>query len=144
MATDLVLVREGTHLGAADPMSLEEIQAMAHGETIVATIRRTRNPAHHRKFFAMLKLVFDNQEQYKTLDAVLNAVKIGVGHCDWGTVWLRGVPVQVAIPKSIAWASMGQEKFEKFYNAAVDFILADIIPGLGRVELERQVLEMLA
>lgn len=144
MSDTLLLVREGTRLGAADPVSLEAIQAMAHGEQVVAEIKRARNPAHHRKFFAFLKLLLDNQEKYSSIEDILNAVKIGVGHCTWGTVWLRGVPVQVAIPKSIAFANMGQARFEKFYNAALDYSVAEIIPGLDKSTLENQVLEFLA
>jgi hypothetical protein len=143
MSDTLLLIRDGTKLSASDPVSFEAIQAMAHGEQVVAEIRRARNPGHHRKMFAFLKLLLDNQEKYKTIEDILNAVKIGVGHCRWGTVWLRGVPVQVAIPKSISFANMGQAKFETFYNAALDYAVCEIIPGLDKANLERQVLEFL-
>lgn len=141
---NVLLIREGNHLTPADPISLEEIQAMAHGEYVTAKIERARNPKHHRKYFALLKIILDNQDKYADIDSLLTAIKVGVGHCTWGTVWLRGVPFQVAIPKSISFSRMGQGKFEKFYDASVDYIVADIIPGLDRPALEQRVLEMMA
>lgn len=144
MATDILLVREGNKLGAAEPWGAEAIEAMHHGEMVTATLRRTRNPGHHRKFFALLNVVYKAQTRYATLEHLLNAVKIATGHYDVCSIEMRGFPVQVCIPKSISFAKMGQTAFEQFYNKAVDFILTEVIPGLDRDDLERQVLEILA
>lgn len=143
MTDTLLLVREGTRLGASDPVTFEAIQAMAHGEQVVAEIRRARNPGQHRKLMAFLQLLLDNQDRYQSVKDLLNAVKIGTGYCDWGTVWLRGIPVQVAVPKSIAFANCSQGRFETFYTAAMDYAVTEIIPGLDRADLERQVLEFM-
>lgn len=143
MAETILLIREGNKLGACDPIGAEVIQAMRHGEQVLAEIKRARHPAHHRKMFALFGLILDNQDRYKTIKEVLSAIKIGVGHCTWGTVYFKGIPVQVAIPKSISWANMPQDDFEKFYNGAVDYVIAEIIPGLDRGDLERQVMEFM-
>lgn len=139
MSDTLLLIREGDKLGAADPVSYESLQAISRGEYVVADIKRARNPKHHRKMFALLKIVLDNQDKYKTIEDVLNAVKIGIGHCTWGTVWLRGVPVQVAIPKSISFANCSQTKFDAFYTAAVDYVVSEVIVGLDKAALEAEI-----
>jgi hypothetical protein len=56
---------------------------------------------------------------------------------------LKGIPIQVAIPKSISFANMPQGKFETFYTNAVDFIITEVIPGLARDDLEAMVLQFL-
>ena len=35
---------------------------------------------------------------------------------------------------------MGQDEFDAFYNAAVDLVIAKIIPGMNKADLEREVL----
>ncbi|WP_396271064.1 hypothetical protein [Granulicella paludicola] len=35
-------------------------------ETVTATIRRPRNPKHHRKLWALLTVVFENQTGFAT------------------------------------------------------------------------------
>lgn len=143
MAEEVLLMREGSKLAACDPVSAEAIERIGHKEQVKATIVRIRNPRHHAKFFVMLSEVFKNQSKHATLEDLLSAVKIGIGHCTWVSITLRGLPVTVAIPKSISWAKMGQTSFEQFYNRAVEYILADILPGLGNEELEARVLEIL-
>jgi len=143
MATDVLLVREGNALKAADPISAETLSAMKHGEVVTATLKRTRNIQHHRKAFALLSLVQENQDQYPDVESLLTAVKVGIGHCTWINATIRGIHIQIPIPKSISFASMSQDKFEKFYEKMVVYILSDILPGVNKDDLERQVLEML-
>lgn len=144
MAEEVLLVREGSKLAASDPISAEAIERIGHKEQVKATLVRIRNPRHHRKFFLMLNEIFRNQAKHATLEDLLSAVKIGTGHCTWVAITLRGLPVQVAIPKSIAWANMGQTSFEQFYNRAVEYIITEIIPGLDKAGLEDRIIEMLA
>ncbi len=39
-----------------------------------------RNPGHHRKFFALLDVVFQTQSKFATKDGLLDALKIALGH----------------------------------------------------------------
>lgn len=142
MATDLLLIREGNHLVPAEPISYEAIQDMAHGEVVTATIRRARNYKHHQKLFVMLTLIVNNQECYLTPEDLLDDIKIGIGYA-------RKVPSRVdprgyrLEPKSISFANMGQDKFNKFWNKAVAFIITDILPGIDKDDLEREVYAMI-
>lgn len=142
MATDVLLIRQGKGLVACDPISHENLASIAQGEQVVATIRRARNPKHHRKMFALLNEVYKNQDFYATLEGMLDDIKIAVGHC-------RKEPSKTApggyrmVPKSISFANMGQTAFEQFYNKAVEFILSDVLPGMEKDDLERRVLEII-
>jgi hypothetical protein len=138
MASDLLLVREGTKLAAAEPWSLEAIEALAHGEQVIATIRRARNPQHHKKLFALLRLVVDNVDGWLDEEDLLDDIKHAMGYCRHP----EGRRRSTCRPRSISFANMGQGRFEKFYTLAGEIILRDILPGVDSDDLERQVLEM--
>ena len=166
MATDIYLVREGSGLAAADPFSMETIEGLGRGEMVLCKLSRPRNPGHHRKFFALLGVAFRAQSRYPTLDHLLEAVKIGIGHYDVVNVRstpalleaikdalgiyqiiLPSLPPLISIPliqpRSISFAKMSQESFEQFYDAAVLYVLTEILPGVERADIEAQVLEIL-
>jgi hypothetical protein len=87
------------------------------GQTVVLKGRRPRNPQHHRKLFALLSIVADNNEQFSSADDVLLAVKAATGHGRW--LKLEGATREVFMPDSIAFDAMDQASFEAFYEAAV-------------------------
>jgi len=140
MAFDVLLVREGTRLGAADPISAEAIAGIKLHETVTASIRRPRNGKHHRKLFALLKLVFDNQNTFATTEQLLDALKLATGLFDVGKT-VDGIPF--ASPKSISFAAMDQNAFEQWYDKAIEVVLTKIIPNMNREDLEMQVMEMI-
>lgn len=140
MASELLLVREGNKLAAVEPTSLELIEAMGRDEVVTATIRRTRNPGHHRKFFALMKVVFDAQSRYATSTQLLNVLKMAVGHGEFMEV-VKGKPI--FIPASISFAKLDQGNFEDFYKKVVDVVVTKILPGVARTDLEEQVNEIL-
>jgi hypothetical protein len=140
MALDLLLVRQGQRLAAADPISLEALESIREKETVTAVIRRARNPGHHRKFFALLNIVFPHQDQYATIQDLLNALKVATGYFTTGLT-IDKIPYMM--PKSISWASMTQTEFEQFYNRVVDIITTRILPNVNRDELTDRVNDIL-
>ena len=142
MAIDLLLVRQGSRLVAHDPIALESIETLKHGETVSATLKRTRNAAHHRKFFALLKAVFEAQTRYAAMEKLLNGVKIATGHYEMETLPGK-IPVQICVPCSISFARMDQTAFESFYDKAVDYLITEVIPGTGKADLESHVLSII-
>jgi len=140
MAIEVLLVREGNRLAAADPISAEAISALKHKETFTASIRRQRNPKHHRKWWALLSIIFPHQNAFATVQDLNNAIKIGVGLFESGKT-VDGLPW--VSPKSISYAAMDQNAFEQFYDKAVDMILTRIVPTISRADLEAQVHEIL-
>lgn len=135
-----MLVCEKHRLVAADPMSLEALDAMKEGEIVTAKITRPRNPKHHRKFFVLLGIVFEAQDRYPTMEHLLDAIKIGIGHFD--TVHLTKNH-EVIKTRSISFGSMDQASFEQIYDKVVRLIVTKILPGTDSAELEQQVLEII-
>lgn len=141
MAMELLLVREGTKLAAAEPISAESIGELRHGEMVTCTLRRTRNPRFHRLFFALLNAVFEAQDRYATFDQLIDAVKINTGYYD--LVTLPGpVPVQLIKPKSISFARMDETAFRQFARKVMLFVISELLPGVGYDDLAERVYEI--
>ena len=94
---------------------------------------------HHRKFFALLNVVFENQEKYESVEQLLTIFKIGTGHYET-MVMKDGVAY---IPKSIAFQKMDQDEFSVFWDKCIKLIVTRILPGITKEDLEREILELI-
>lgn len=106
------------------------------GATVELKARRPRNPQHHRKLFALLGLVADNNEQFRGPEDVLVAIKAATGHGRW--LKLEGATREVFMPESIAFDAMSQDEFEPFYEQAVAAVRRWWLP-VGNDELEEAI-----
>lgn len=79
--------------------------------------RRPRNPAHHRKLFALLSIVADNSEDFNSAEDVLIGLKAALGHGRW--VRPKNASREIFVPDSIAFENMPQDEFEQFYELAI-------------------------
>jgi Protein of unknown function (DUF1367) len=141
MALEVLLIRQGQRLAAADPISLEAIEGIREKETVTATLRRARNPRHHAKLFALLNIGLPHQKAYPTTGDLLVALKISTGLFDTVQSVDR---IPIIIPKSISFASMSQSDFEQWYERAVDVITTRILPLVNKDDLNDEVASILA
>ncbi len=139
MALEIILMRKGKWLAPADGVSEQHIAAMKHDEVVTATIRRQRNPRHHRLFFALLNIVFQNQTRYPTLEHLLDAIKLAIGHYDTMTIGNR----EIVKLRSISFSKMDQATFGQFFDRVVELVITRILPHTTREDLEAQVYEMI-
>ncbi|MCF4166372.1 DUF1367 family protein [Zavarzinia compransoris] len=132
------------HLGALRPADEDAeaiMRAIAMGECVEITVQRKRNPRHHRKLFALLGIVVENTDgRWPNSTALLEDLKMAIGLFE-KRVSIKG-PVYY-VPKSISFASMDQAEFSKVYSQMVDVIVARILPGVDRADLEREVMQMI-
>lgn len=111
------------------------LETMPEGEYVRIEIKRPRNGAHHRKFFALLTLVAENSETYGTVEKALVAVKLASGHAD---PLLDPTTGQVLmIPRSVSYESMDQDEFNDWYQRAIDGVLEHILPQMDRGTADR-------
>jgi hypothetical protein len=137
MKIKMVKTLEG--LQATDAEGQLALSKIGEGEVVQVEVTQPRNSQFHRRFFALLNLVFDNQERYQSHGELLDALKFGIGHCD--TFMQSGV--QYAFPKSISYAEMTSEEFQDFYNRAVHWVCSVVIPEMDKDNLEEAVREEL-
>ena len=112
--------------GALHPVTddaRDVMRALADGSDVMVTVTAPRNPKHHRLFFALLKRIVDSGAWPYDVDSLLEWIKYRVGHVRVLDVGGR----RYVTPKSIAFASMGQDKFRRFFERAVYHLSTEIL-----------------
>lgn len=141
MSLDL-LMRKGLAGGLypTDDAGREALAKIPRADVLVS-VKLPRNVKHHRKLFALLSLVHQNQSRYPTVEHLLSAIKIYLGYYK---------PVRLAdgregcMPDSIAFHAMGQDDFNAFYDKVIELVVTKILPGVKRADLERELLDLVA
>lgn len=120
----------------------DEKQRLREGEKVLCHINRPRNYEFHKKFFALVRLTFDNLPErlvqmlgIRSEEDMLDCLKIDLGL--FKTVWHGGR--QVVRLGSISFAAMDNTEFEKFYNRSISLILNKYLQGTTRKELLEEV-----
>ena len=132
------------HLGTlrpAEPAAEEVLARIKHDDIVRVEIKKPRNLLHHRKFWALMNLVFENQDHYRSADEVCTAFKFATGHYDEQRYVIKGETYLHRVPRSISFAKMSQDEFANFYERAIQFLITEVIPGLDRADLERELME---
>ena len=128
-------------LKPADALAEEVFNGLPLNAEVMAEVTRPRNLGHHKKLFALLKIIRDNQDFYKTTDDVLDALKVATGH--WYPMKTQ-TGQTVAKTKSIAFAKMDQIAFNEFWDAVVSVVVTRFLPGVNRDDLEAEILTMVS
>jgi hypothetical protein len=100
------------------------------GEEIKVSVSRPRNYLFHKKYFALINLAFENQDQYTDITTFRYILQMKAGYfepikTDKGIVYL---------PQSISFAKMDEDDFSELYSKVLDVILAFL-------EIEKETLE---
>ena len=120
----------------------EEKKKLHTGDNVLCDITRPRNYEFHKKFFALIRLVFDNLPEYiadtfniYSEEDMLNAFKI-----DLGLYTIINVGNQQLVKLgSISFAKMDNTEFERFYNRSIDIVLNKYMNGTGRFDLIEEI-----
>jgi len=135
MATDILVQRgPGNTLIPFGEDGVKAIQSLTRGQTVKASITKPRNPKFLRKFFSLVNFGFDYWEPEpiewqgiqaeKSFPVFREQVTILAGYRDV-THNLDGSVKVVA--KSISFASMEEDEFEKLYKAVFNVIWRMVI-----------------
>ena len=114
------LVKQGN--GSFLPSHSSDYDSMRRikvGATVSCDIKQPRNIGFHKKFFALINLVFENQEIYDNIDFLRKELTMKAGYYD---TYLNHKGVQKYEAKSISFASMSQEDFEDLYQRFLDAV----------------------
>lgn len=122
----------------------DEVKKIPADAEVKAIITRPRNIGHHRKFFALLRLVADNLpeelEMLQNTTLLLDEIKFQLGHFEMRKN-IDGNPYYVV--KSINFGSMDQTEFNDFYSRTIDVVLKYLLKGSDRDDIMREVIEYL-
>lgn len=115
-------VRDGQHyLVPADVSAEEWLAAIPVNKEILVSGRRPRYPLHHRWFFLLLSRIVQSAPGFEDATDLLDAIKLAVGHVKRQQKLSGEV---VLLPRSIDFASMGEDEFIRFVARAKYVIAA--------------------
>jgi hypothetical protein len=113
----LNLVRTDKGLAPIDDESVKAIQKVKVGSNIYCEFKPRRNMKFHKKYWALLNAVLINQEHFKTVDNIHEAVKYRAGYYE--TIFTFNGESFIKT-KSISFHTLDNMEFESFYNTAID------------------------
>ena len=104
------------------------------GTEIKAKLTVPRNLQFHKKFFALIKLCYKNQEEYDSMDILRKILTMKAGFYE-EVKTNKGV---VFWPASISFSSMDNVEFNDLYSKVVDQVIKMI--GVTSEEIERELI----
>lgn len=124
----------------------EEFKKLKRNAEVVVEIKKGRNIEFHKKYFALLKLTFENFPEW--LEDMLNVhsvedlrtrIKIDLGLYDISHYGNQSI----IVPKSIAFDKMDETEFEKFYRMSVNHIIKNYLKGVSNEQIEEEIWKFL-
>ena len=105
---------------AVDATDYEKIKKIKVGSIYQCEVKQPRNLGFHRKFFALINMVYENQEMYNNIDHLRKELIIEAGYYN-ERITLQGEVLKEA--RSISFAKMKQDDFNELYDRVVDVIV---------------------
>lgn len=109
------------------------------GSVVKCKVSNPRNYEHHKKFFALVRLTFDNlpsnlAEYFKVHNEedMLRRFKRDLGYFKTSLNERGEKEIEY---KSISFSAMEQHEFERFYNQCIDLVLYKYIKGIDKEDL---------
>ena len=107
------------------PVDEEILAKWKFGSVLECEVKKPRNGQFHRKFFALMNVVYMNQDRYDILDDLLVEIKLKTGHYH-EHITMKGEVIYM--PKSISLAKMDEFEFSEFYSKTIDVVLNNFMP----------------
>ena len=130
--------------GALEPAdgytrSLLRAKGYKKGDSVFVSITKPRNPGYHRLAHSLGAIIAENVDAFAGLDAhaVLKRLQLeGNIECDEIALIFPGLgPCAYRVPKSLSFASMGQDQFEACYLAMCRHVSCQYWPLLSADEV---------
>lgn len=142
-----VFYRNGDALMPADEQAKALVDSLAQGQGVTVSVRRSRNLAYHRRFFALLRLAFDywepgdafmfrGQKVAKDFERFREEVLILAGH--YRPVFRIDGSVRLEA-KSISFSSMDETEFRSVYRSVFDVLWNRILSTVARFSSREEV-----
>lgn len=124
----------------------EEFSRLKRNTDVLVEVGQKRNYEFHKKFFALLKLTYDNFPErmednlnVHSVEDLRTRLKIDLGLYEVSHYRNQSV----IIPKSIAFDKMDETEFEKFYKMSVNHILKNYLKGVTNEQIEEEIWKFL-
>jgi hypothetical protein len=132
---DIFLTKTLAGFVPADEQAKQAVKRWRIGETLRCNVKKPRDYRHHKQYFALLTLTFENQDKYTSFEHFRKAVQIAAGHVD-ELITLDGE--LVLLPRSIDYTTLDEFEFSKVFGETMT-VCAKILGDLDLHELEMEV-----
>ncbi len=119
MKITLIKKLNGNFIPAYDS-DYENAKKITINEPFEYEYKKPRNYKFHKKFFALLNLVYDNQERYVNIEHLRHDLIIEAGYYE---IRYNFQGVEVYVPKSISFSKMDEIEFNELYSKCIDVII---------------------
>jgi len=116
---------------------LESYSKIALNEEFEIEYTKKRNVKFHRLYFSLLKLAFENQQDYRNLNDMRRDITITSGYYDEIVNKMSGEVYKVA--KSISFANMENTEFSELYEKTKNVISEWL--GITNDQIEEEILQ---
>lgn len=142
MATSLILRVDFGKLMPASAHDQEALVDLGFGKEYSAklTSAKPRSVAQNRFYWVLLGKVVENQKHYRRAEQLHVWIKVRLGYVEEMVFHDGRTATKVS---STAFDAMDNHDFRKYMDAAIDVLVTEIIPGLQRTALIREVENML-
>lgn len=135
-------------LAPVDEKGLEWINKISKKDTLIADIVKPRNAKFFRKFFVLVEVAYDawmpdetiDLPAKKDIDVFREELTIAAGHYEAVYLMDGGVKLKA---KSISWAKMEQDEFERLYSSVINVVLQGVLSSYTKDDIDRVVEEVL-
>ena len=103
------------------------LSAIKPGADVLIDVRTARSIKQLRLFWGLMTLLADNCDAFTDKDDAGEQIKMDVGAVDWKVH--RRTGMRFGTPRSIAFESMPQHKFNRFLERVFYVIEANYMPG---------------
>jgi len=98
----------------------DNFKKLKRDSTLLFDIKQERNSQHHRKFFALINMVFQNQEVFQDIEHLRKELTIESGFYNEYRTFDGEVKREA---KSISFSAMDQIEFNELYSRFCDTII---------------------
>ncbi len=98
----------------------DKMKRIKVGDFLECEIRKPRNYKFHKKFFALMNMIFQNQERYNNIDDLREDLTIEAGYYVKREN-MQGETIKKA--KSISFSKMDEHEFNDYYSKVLDCIV---------------------
>lgn len=138
--TAILMTRTLSGLAPDDESATAVLRRIKPGDVVRVEVRRPRNLSAHRRWFALVNMIYANSEDYGSPELVHAHLKLLAGHAD--PIVNKATGETYLVPKSISFSSMDEDAFQALWARVVPKVCTEIIPGLTVPEVEDEVLRI--
>ena len=141
----LILIKKEGRLIPAYDSDRVKFNSIPENELITCDLDDRRRLGYHRRYFALLKFVFENMseqlhERIFSIDMLRAEIAIRTGNVE---VFYTFDGKRCLVPLSISFTNMGQKRFEKLYSDTLDICLKNYLPEVDRETYEMEIINFM-